>query len=600
MAATAGAAEGWGRSVDSHPRHCPARNDPRAGTVPPLPAGHPGPCSDRGEPHPVPERAAAREPWPPDHPARGLHLHPHRVGGQGPSHRLRRSGDTGPGRHVHRHGGPRHRHLVRAQLRGPQAPGLHAPGPAGADSGQDLLGPRHRGGAGGGHRGGGGRPGLEAPRRPGPGSGGLPARHLGLRGAGHAAGRRPALPPGPRGRQRAVGRAPPPRGHDLPARPAARGIAGPRPGSAGRRPLHGLVPHGGRRRRGAGVGIGRRPRSEEAAGRGQRWPFRSGAGLASGGVLRYGRLRPGPRLFRRLALMSVVALSLIIITGAAVRLTGSGLGCPDWPTCYQHRVVAAWAFHPMVEFTNRIITIWVVVVVALTTLAAALRRPFRSDLLWLSGGLVAGVVGQAVLGGLTVLFKLDPSLVMAHFALSIAILADAVVLLYRAAHERVPAQPMVGRQLVWAGRLMLGLLCLVILAGTATTGTGPHAGNAHARRLPFPFHATAEFHATLAVMLIGLTVGIVLAAHQSRMPLGVQRRSRLLLEVMALQGAIGYSQYFLHVPAGVVELHIIGVTLLWIVAVRFHLGLFARPALDLSRRPALDKVETVPSLAGPA
>ncbi len=297
------------------------------------------------------------------------------------------------------------------------------------------------------------------------------------------------------------------------------------------------------------------------------------------GVLnRLSGLRISPRVFRVAAAASVVALALIIITGAAVRLTGSGLGCPDWPSCYQHQLTATWSFHPMVEFANRLIVIAVSVLVILVALGSVLRRPFRSDLCWLAFGLVAGVVGQAVLGGLVVIFKLAPGLVMAHFAFSIAVLADAVVLHRRAGEHRAPARAMVGRQVLWATRLMLVMLGVVIVAGTATTGSGPHAGNAGARRLPIAFHSAAELHATLAVGLIGLTVGIVIAAHQAGTPVGVQRRARALIAVMAAQGAIGYSQYFLRVPEGVVELHIVGVTVLWIVAQRFYLGLFVRPA----------------------
>lgn len=298
-----------------------------------------------------------------------------------------------------------------------------------------------------------------------------------------------------------------------------------------------------------------------------------------------------------------MALALIIISGAAVRLTGSGLGCPDWPGCFQHQLTATWSFHPLVEFGNRLVIIAVTVLAAAAALGSVLRKPFRSDLCWLSFGLVAGVVGQAVLGGLVVIFKLAPGLVMAHFAFSILVLADAVVLYGRSGEQRVRARPMVGRHLVTAGRLMLALLAVVILAGTATTGSGPHAGNAGAKRLPFAFHAVAELHATLAVALIGFTVGIVVAAHQAGTPVGVQRRARLLIAVMAAQGAIGYTQYFLRVPAGVVEVHILGVTLLWIVAQRFYLGLFYRPALDVlavpsGAPPATESVEPGTSGAG--
>lgn len=278
--------------------------------------------------------------------------------------------------------------------------------------------------------------------------------------------------------------------------------------------------------------------------------------------------------------MVLVAVALIIVSGAAVRLTGSGLGCPDWPGCFQRQLTASWSFHPMVEFANRLVIVAVSVLVVGVAAGSLLRRPLRPDLCWLSFGLVAGVVAQAVMGGMVVLFKLAPGLVMAHFALSIAVLADAVVLHRRAGQQRVRATAMVGRHLLAAGRLMLAGLAVVILAGTAATGAGPHAGNAGARRLPIAFQSVAELHATLAVGLIGLTIGVVVAAHQAGTPAGVQRRARLLIAVMAAQGAIGYTQYFLRVPAGVVEVHIVGVTLLWIVAQRFYLGLFYRPALE--------------------
>ncbi len=232
-------------------------------------------------------------------------------------------------------------------------------------------------------------------------------------------------------------------------------------------------------------------------------------------------------------------------------------------------------------------------------LASLLRKPFRSDLCWLAFGLVAGVVAQAVLGGMVVLFKLAPGLVMAHFALSIVVLADAVVLHRRAAEQRVPSRAMVGSPLIVATRLMVALLGLVILAGTATTGSGPHAGNAGAKRLPIAFKSVAELHATLAVGLIGLTVGIVIAAHQVGTPLAVQRRARALFAIMAAQGVIGYTQYFLRVPAGIVEIHIVGVTLLWIVAQRFYLGLFFRPALAaVEDRLAIPDRIDVPGYAG--
>lgn len=303
--------------------------------------------------------------------------------------------------------------------------------------------------------------------------------------------------------------------------------------------------------------------------------------------------RLSPAGYRRLTALTVVALALIILTGAAVRLTGSGLGCPDWPSCTGRSAVAPLSFHPMVEFANRVISVAVTVAMAAAVAGAFLRRPFRGDLVRLSGWLVAGVVAQIVLGGLTVLYKLAPPFVMAHFMLSIAILGIAVVLHRRAGEAPARAQPMVGPQLVWMSRLMVGGAAFVLMAGTAAAGAGPLSGSPHTQRLPFRFQAAAEFHATSAVCLIGLTVGLLVAVHQQGIPPGVRRRARLLFLAMVAQGVVGYVQYFLRIPAGLVELHIAGATALWVIVLWFHLGLFVRPALSLVREPAR------PSLAEP-
>ncbi|MGH9102704.1 MAG: COX15/CtaA family protein, partial [Acidimicrobiales bacterium] len=155
-------------------------------------------------------------------------------------------------------------------------------------------------------------------------------------------------------------------------------------------------------------------------------------GVAYGIWERLTRLRDlwpvSPVLFRRLALLTAFLMGAIIVSGGAVRLTGSGLGCPDWPNCFKHEYVAPLAFHPLVEFANRVFTVALSVSVGVTTLAALLRRPWRRDLALLSGGLLLGIIGQIILGGLVVIFKLYPPLVMIHFVFSIAIVVDAVVL----------------------------------------------------------------------------------------------------------------------------------------------------------------------------
>jgi cytochrome c oxidase assembly protein subunit 15 len=277
-------------------------------------------------------------------------------------------------------------------------------------------------------------------------------------------------------------------------------------------------------------------------------------------------------------LAAVIALSLIVVTGGAVRLTGSGLGCPDWPTCTGHRIVAAWSLHPMIEFTNRVITVAVTAAVVAAVIGALLRQPRRRDLVWLSSGLVAGVFAQVVLGGLTVLYKLDPPWVMAHFILSFAVLADAVVLHHRSGRPSTAPRPVVSRDLIRLGRLILVTLGVVVILGTAVTGSGPHSGDIHAKRLPFHFQGVAELHSSVVMLLVGLTIATLFALHQAHAPADVQRRARVVLAVIAAQAAIGYTQYFLRVPAALVALHLAGATALWIAVLRYNLGLFVRPA----------------------
>lgn len=309
-----------------------------------------------------------------------------------------------------------------------------------------------------------------------------------------------------------------------------------------------------------------------------------------------GSLRLTPAAYRRVTLAAVIALSLIVVTGGAVRLTGSGLGCPDWPTCTGTRVVAAWSLHPMIEFTNRVITVAVTAAVVAAVVGALLRRPRRRDLVWLSSGLVAGVLAQVVLGGLTVLYKLDPPWVMGHFVLSFAVLADAVVLHHRAGTHSTPARPVVSRDLVWLGRLVLATLAVVVILGTAVTGSGPHSGDIHAKRLPFHFQGVAELHSSVVMLLAGLTIATLFALHHARAPADVQRRARVVLAVMAAQAAIGYTQYFTRVPAALVAMHLAGATALWIVVLRYNLGLSVHPApapADLTETAAAEPAPEV-------
>lgn len=288
-----------------------------------------------------------------------------------------------------------------------------------------------------------------------------------------------------------------------------------------------------------------------------------------------------PRAVKAIALAAVVAYALLVVTGGAVRLTGSGLGCPDWPSCYQHRLTAAVSFHPMVEFLNRLVTVTVSVVSIAAFLMSLLREPRRRDILWPAAGLIGGLVAQIVLGGLVVLFKLNPYLVALHFLLTLVVLGTAILMYHRAdvadevAEER--SVPSVSSDLRWLVRLLAGVLALTTVIGTVVTGSGPHAGGEGAKRIPLAFRSVAEAHSSIAWLLLGLTVASLFALHHAKAPDRVQRRARTFFELVVVQGALGYTQYFLHDAALVVEFHLAGVTCLWIALGALYLSLHSHP-----------------------
>ena len=283
----------------------------------------------------------------------------------------------------------------------------------------------------------------------------------------------------------------------------------------------------------------------------------------------------GPAAASRTFRLALAALCLIVVTGAGVRLTQSGLGCPDWPTCSGHHLVAAWHYHAVIEFGNRVVTVGVTLAVAAAVLAAWWRRPFRRDLLVLAAGTVAGVLAQAVLGGITVLEKLAPGWVMAHFLLSMAVIAVGVVLVHRGAEPGGPRRPVVGREVTLVSRLLVGLAAAVLGLGTVVSGAGPHSGSQGVKRLPISPRDAAEIHSTVVMLLVGAIVATVVLVRPGRAPAPVERRIRLLLYVTVAQGALGYTQYFTGVPAGLVELHVIGALAVWVCVLRLYLALSA-------------------------
>lgn len=286
--------------------------------------------------------------------------------------------------------------------------------------------------------------------------------------------------------------------------------------------------------------------------------------------------RLSPRSYRRVTLVALVALAFIIVSGAAVRLTGSGLGCPDWPTCAEDRIVAPLEYHAMIEFVNRMVTGVVSVAVIVAVLGSLARVPRRRDLVVLSLGLVAGVLGQIVLGGLTVLFHLHPVLVMSHFLLSMVILANAVVLHSRAGQLDGPPAPVVARPLRRLAWVTTAVAAVVVFTGTIVTASGPHGGDEDVRRLGFQVHDVARVHGGTVVALLALTLTTVVVLRRHQAPPLVQRRGVELLAVLLAQAAIGYVQYFTGVPVLLVGAHILGAVLVWSAALRLPLSMTER------------------------
>ena len=261
-----------------------------------------------------------------------------------------------------------------------------------------------------------------------------------------------------------------------------------------------------------------------------------------------------PSLSHRLNVLALVLTALIVVTGGAVRLTGSGLGCSDWPDCSVGHLTPPVQFHSLVEFGNRMVTVVMVIVVAAAFLGAVFRVPRRRDLIWLSGGLVAGVLAQAVIGGIVVYTKLNPYVVMVHFVATIVLLVDAVVLVHRSTRDYTPssARLLVPRPLIRLFYGLLALLGLVVAAGSATSGAGPTPGTARPAGRPKDpgrpaRHGRAPFEPRPAADRCHHRPGGG-PAHGD-VPERVRRSSRIWMVVMVAQAAVGYTQYFTHQPA---------------------------------------------------
>jgi cytochrome c oxidase assembly protein subunit 15 len=302
----------------------------------------------------------------------------------------------------------------------------------------------------------------------------------------------------------------------------------------------------------------------------------------------------------------VIANAVAIATGVAVRLSDSGLGCPDWPSCTQSNLVAATStgqtvLNSWIEFGNRLLSGGLTVLAGLTFVAFLMYKTGgrrRKDLIWLSAVLPVAVVAQAVVGGVTVLTKLNPALVACHFLLSALVLVPAAIVLHvRAGEGTGPVRNLVRADL----RVMAGLLVIatgaVLAAGTVVTGTGPLAGttidkNGHLTTVP-RFHLSltgvTQFHADLAWFISALAVALLIGLQFAP---GTPRRcviySRVVLGWIVVQAVIGYVQYFNHLPAGLVWVHVASATGLWVTVLRLSLSMRERAEVPVPDTAGLE------------
>ena len=297
--------------------------------------------------------------------------------------------------------------------------------------------------------------------------------------------------------------------------------------------------------------------------------------------------RISPRAYRRITFVALLSLAFIIVTGAAVRLTGSGLGCTDWPTCTRGEFQAPLEFHPMVEWVNRLITGLVSVAVIVAVLGSLVRQPRRRDLTWLSVGLVAGVIGQIVLGGIVVLTDVHPVAVQGHFILSMLILFDALVLQQRASEpDGVPLKPTVPQSLRRATRLLVVGAFVVIATGTVVTGTGPHGGDENARRFDVAITTVARIHSVAVILLLLGVLGLMREARRGPAWKVLANPVETVLWVGCMQAAIGWTQYFTGIPVFLVTLHIVGAIAVFWSIVRLHLATRAPAGIPPGEDPA--------------
>ena len=262
----------------------------------------------------------------------------------------------------------------------------------------------------------------------------------------------------------------------------------------------------------------------------------------------------------------------LVITGGAVRITGSGLGCPTWPECTPGSYVpvagqAEGAFHAWVEFGNRLLT-FVLFFAAIAAIVYAFRKA-RKDLLWRAALQLLGILGQGVLGGITVLTDLNPLAVASHFILSIFLIAGAASMVERGRTPLVSIRPTEIKLRVLVTS-QVALTFIVIVLGTLVTGSGPHAGDAQAPRLDIDSRAISWLHADAVIALFGVSLALFVLSDLSPV---TKKRIKYFFAATLTQALIGYIQYVQGLPELLVVMHLLGSTLVWIASWRIWLSI---------------------------
>jgi cytochrome c oxidase assembly protein subunit 15 len=262
----------------------------------------------------------------------------------------------------------------------------------------------------------------------------------------------------------------------------------------------------------------------------------------------------------------------IVLTGAAVRITGSGLGCPTWPECTYGSYVpvagqAEGAFHAWIEFGNRLLT-FLLLFAAVAVVIYAIKKA-RRDLLWRALLQVLGIFGQGIIGGITVLTDLNPLAVASHFILSIFLIAGAVSIVARGRSSLISIRPTETKVKILAHVQVL-LTFIVIVIGTLVTGSGPHAGDIDAPRLKLDERAITWLHADAVIALFGVSLALLVLSEISP---ETKRRVKIFFAITLAQGFVGYAQYVLGLPELLVVVHVLGSTLVWIASWRIWLSI---------------------------